>query len=236
VAADYRMPSWANDVPGFPEDVNALDGADGQRDGRWGDDDIAQLLNGWDTPARIPYQTRAIEELIQRERFGADGTPDLLFVNYKVTDYVAHTWGVGSPEMQESLRTQDVALAELVQYLDARVGAGRWAMVLTADHGAAPSPSETGGTVISSAKLTAAIESTFGASVVDLVEATEIYLNTAALASNGHSVPEVARFVAGLTAGEVAAPGQDVPPDQRVFRAAYPSSVLDHLPCLPEAA
>jgi hypothetical protein len=49
-------------------------------------------------------------------------------------------------------------------------------------------------------------------------------------------VPEVARFVAGLTAREVAAPGQDAPPDQRVFRAAYPSSVLDHLPCLPEAA
>ena len=138
--------------------MDALDRADGQRDGRWGDDDIAQLLQGWDTPARIPYQTRVIEELIRRERFGADATPDLLFVNYKVTDYVAHTWGVGSPEMRDSLQAQDAALAELVRYLDERVGAGRWAMVLTADHGAAPSPSETGGTVISSAKLTAAIE------------------------------------------------------------------------------
>jgi hypothetical protein len=236
VAGDYRMPAWANDVPGFQHDVDALDRADGQRDGRWGDDDIAQLLQGWDTPARIPYQTRVVEELIRRERFGADATPDLLFVNYKVTDYVAHTWGVGSPEMRDSLQAQDAALAELVRYLDDRVGAGRWAMVLTADHGAAPSPSETGGTVISSAKLTAAIEARFGTSVVDLVQATEIYLNTGQLAADGHTVPEVARFVAGLTAREVAAPGQDAPPDQRVFRAAYPSSVLDHLPCLPGAA
>ncbi len=241
VAADYRIPSWANEVPGFASDVDALDRADGQRDGRWGDDDISQLLEGWDTPARIPYETRTIEELIDRQGFGADPLPDLLFVNYKVTDYVAHTWGIGSPEMRDSLVAQDAALRELVGSLDAQVGAGRWAMVLTADHGAAPSPSETGGTVISSAKLTAAIESAFDTdgddtSVVDLVQATEIYLNTDELAANGHDVNEVASFVAGLTAGQIAAPGQAGPAEERVFRAAYPSSVFDHLPCLPGAA
>jgi hypothetical protein len=164
---------------------------------------------------------------------------DLLFVNYKVTDYAAHTWGVGSPEMRDSLEAQDAALADLVRYLDAEVGPGRWAIVLTADHGAAPSPSDTGGTVISSARLRDAIETRFGGeggAVVDLVQATQIYLNTDALAAAGHSVDEVAGFVAGLTAHEVAAPGQQTRPDQRVFRAAYPSSVLEHLPCLPEAA
>ena len=237
VAADYRIPAWANDVPGFDADVERLDRADGRRDGRWGDDDISQLLGGWDTPARIPYQTRVVEELIDREGFGADDVPDLLFVNYKVTDYVAHTWGISSPEMRDSLVAQDAALRDLVDALDARVGAGRWALVLTADHGAAPSPSETGGTVISSARLTDAIENAFDTdgddtSVVDLVQATEIYLNTDELAANGHDLDEVARFVAGLTAGEVAAPGQATPPDQRVFRAAYPSSVLADLPCL----
>jgi hypothetical protein len=241
VAADYRIPSWANEVPGFAGDIAALDRADGMRDGRWGDDDISQLLEGWDTPARTPYETRTIEELIDRQGFGADGVPDLLFVNYKVTDYVAHAWGIGSPEMYDSLAAQDAALRELVGSLDAQVGAGRWALVLTADHGAAPSPADTGGTVISSAKLTAAIESAFdtdgdATSVVDLVQATEIYLNTDELAANGHDVDEVARFVAGLTAGQVAASGQTAPATERVFRAAYPSSILDHLPCLPEAA
>jgi hypothetical protein len=241
VAADYAMPSWANHVPGFDEDVHALDRADGQLDGRWGDDDIAQLLGGWDTPARTPYQTRVIEELIRRDGYGADAVPDLLFVNYKVMDYVAHTWGIDSPEMHDSLAAQDTALHELVTFLNARVGEGRWAMVLTADHGAAPSPQETGGTVISSGKVKAAIEAAFdtdgdATSVVDLIQATEIYLNVSELTQNGHTVDEVARFVGALTAGQVAVPGQGTPPDQRVFRAAYPSSVFDHLPCLPEAS
>ena len=181
-----------------------------------------------------------VRELIERERFGADGDPDLLFVNYKVMDYVAHTWGVGSPEMRDSLEAQDAALRDLVGSLDTQVGTGRWALVLTADHGAAPSPSETGGTVISSARLTAAIRSAFDSdgdhtSVVDLVQATQIYLNTDELAANGHDTGEVARFVGGLTAGDVAADGQTAPAGRRVFRAAYPSSVLERLPCLPEA-
>ena len=241
VAGDYRIPRWANDVPGFAADVDRLDRADGQRDGRWGDDDISQLLQGWDTPARIPYQTRTIEELIDREGFGADPVPDLLFVNYKVTDYVAHTWGIGSPEMRDSLLAQDAALRDLVASLDEQVGPGRWAFVLTADHGAAPSPSESGGTVISSARLSAAVEAAFDddgdhTSVVDLVQATEIYLNVDELAANGHDVDEVASFVAGLTAGEVAAEGQAASADQRVFRAAYPSTILTDLPCLPGAA
>ena len=95
--------------------------------------------------------------------------------------------------------------------------------------------------MISAGKLQDAIEAAFDAdgddtSVVDLIQATEIYLDVDELAQNGHTVDEVARFVAGLTAGEVAIPGGDTPPGQLVFRAAYPSSVFDHLPCLPEAA
>ncbi len=241
VAAQYRLPPWANDVPGFEADVRRLDGADGRLDGRWRSDDIAQLLEGWDTPARIPYQTRAIEELIERDRFGADATPDLLFVNYKVADYVAHTWGIDAVEMRDTLVAQDAALRDLVRSLDERVGSGRWAFVLTADHGAAPSPSQTGGTVISSARLTGAIEAAFDTdaddtSVVDLVQGTQIYLDLDELAEQGHDAGDVARLVGALTAGDVAAPGTATPADRAVFRAAYPSSVLRRLPCLPEAA
>jgi hypothetical protein len=148
---------------------------------------------------------------------------------------------MNSPEMRDSLAAQDTALRELVTFLNEQVGRGGWAMVLTADHGAAPDPAEHGGTVISSGKLQDAIEAAFdtdgdATSVVDLIQATEIYLNVDELAQNGHTVDEVARLVGGLTAGEVAVPEQDTPPDQRVFRAAYPSSVFDHLPCLPEAS
>ena len=46
---------------GFEDDVRAVDAADGQIDGRWRANEIAPLLSGFDTPARIPYQTRVLD-------------------------------------------------------------------------------------------------------------------------------------------------------------------------------
>jgi predicted AlkP superfamily pyrophosphatase or phosphodiesterase len=105
-----------------------VDANDGQIDGRWRTNDIETLLEGFDTPARIPYQTRVIEEMIGREGFGADETPDLLFVNYKMIDYISHVWTVNSPEMQDAVKGQDAALETFVDFLNATVGrgSGRW--------------------------------------------------------------------------------------------------------------
>ena len=236
----FRLPTYLNAVPGFSRDVRATDAADGKIDGRWRDDDIARLAEGFDTPARIPYQERALETMITREGFGADDVPDLLFVNFKLTDFVAHAFGMESPEMADALAAQDAALGSLVSFLDREVGRGRWALVLTADHGAAPSPDVTGGTVISSGKMRRAIEAAFdtdgdGTSVVELIQATEIYLNVQELEQNGHTLGDVAQLVGGMTAGEVAAGAPPPEPDAPVFRAAYPSSVLADLPCLQEA-
>ena len=61
LAPFYRFPSYLNDVPGFDEDVRAVDAADGQIDGKWRTNEIEPLLGGFDTPARIPYQTRVLE-------------------------------------------------------------------------------------------------------------------------------------------------------------------------------
>ena len=100
----YRFPEYVNQVGGFGKDVRAVDANDGQLDGRWRTNDIEALLQGFDTPARIPYQTRVIEEMIRREGFGADDTPDLLYVNYKMIDYISHVWTVNSPEMQDAVQ------------------------------------------------------------------------------------------------------------------------------------
>ncbi len=105
----YRFPDYLNRVGGFAKDVRAVDANDGQIDGKWRTNDIETLLEGFDTPARIPYQTRVMEEMIGREGFGADETPDLLFVNYKMIDYISHVWTVNSPEMQDAVKAQDAA-------------------------------------------------------------------------------------------------------------------------------
>ena len=132
----YTLPSYVNDTPGFAKDVEAVDRADGQLDGKWRTNSIDQLLGGFDTPARIPYQERVLESVVQREGFGADTVPDLLYANFKEIDYISHVWTMNSAEMDDAVRAQDAALAQLVRFLDAQVGKGQWAMVLTADHGA----------------------------------------------------------------------------------------------------
>ena len=46
------------------------DAADGTKDGRWRGHSIDAAQGGFHTPARVPFQTRAIQEVITREGFG----------------------------------------------------------------------------------------------------------------------------------------------------------------------
>jgi type I phosphodiesterase/nucleotide pyrophosphatase len=239
----YRFPDYINEVMGFEDDVRAIDAADGQQDGRWRSNEIAPLLSGFDTPARIPYQTRVLMELISREGFGADDVPDLLFVNYKMIDYISHVWTVNSPEMKDAVRSQDQQLEVLVDFLDATVGQGEWALVLTADHGSIPDPDVSGAFQISSTPIASGINSTFDTDgddvhIVELVQPTQVFVNEAELRQNGHTLDEVGEWVMGLTKADTALPGVTVPAGEAgdlVFQAAFPSSIMNRLSCLPEA-
>jgi len=237
----YRFPDYLNDVPGFEDDVREMDAADGQLDGRWRSNDIAQLLSGFDTPARIPYQTRVLETMIEREGFGADEIPDLLFVNYKMIDYISHVWTVNSPEMQDAVRAQDESLRDLVGFLDRQVGEGEWALVLTADHGSIPDPDVSGAFAIPATPIVAGINATFDTDgdetkIVDLVQPTQIFVNEAELHQNGFTLEDVARWIMGLTKGDVSpTPLPAAEADDPIFQAAFPSSMMASLPCLPEA-
>ena len=239
----YHFPSYINDVGGLADDVRAVDANDGRIDGKWRKNDIATLLQGFDTPARIPYQTRVIERVIRREGFGADDTPDLLFVNYKTIDYISHVWTVNSREMQDAVAAQDAALHDFVDFLNATVGRGQWGLVLTADHGSIPDPKVSGAFQISTSAIQTGINETFDADgdqtrIVDLIQPTQIFVNQDELRQNGHTLEDVAEWIMGLTKGQTALPTVSVPADQAgdpVFQAAFPSRIMEHLPCLPEA-
>jgi hypothetical protein len=181
--------------------------------------------------------------MITREGFGQDDVPDLLYANFKEIDYISHIWSMNSPEMDDAVRLQDAALEHLVTFLNAQVGKGQWAMVLTADHGAIPSPKVSGGFQISTAPIGAGLEAAFDTDgddvpIVELIQPTQIYVNTDELRQNGGTLEDMARWIMDRTEGNTHGLGVTVPAaeqDTKVFAESFPSDLMTHLPCLPEA-
>jgi len=85
--------------------------------------------------------TRAIEA----EQLGHHAAPDLLVVSLSAHDYVGHGWGQESWEMWDLELRLDARLAQFFDDLDAKVGVGKWSLVMTGDHGASPLPERVGG-------------------------------------------------------------------------------------------
>ncbi len=123
----YELADYANDVPGFAQDVAKLDRPDGKLDGKWRDNDIEQLLQGFDTPARTPYQERVVETVIKKEAFGKDDVPDLLYLNFKEIDYVSHVWSMNSPGDERRGRGAGPGAEALRGLPERQVGKGKWA-------------------------------------------------------------------------------------------------------------
>ncbi len=73
--------------------------------------------------------------LIDNERLGEDAVPDYLAVSFSSTDYVGHIFGASSLEMEDNLARLDRTLAQLLAFVDERVGLGNTLIVLSADHG-----------------------------------------------------------------------------------------------------
>jgi hypothetical protein len=243
MAPFYELPSYVNDLPPLSEYVADVDRADGALDGMWRDNAIEQLSNGFDTPARTPFQQTLVERLIENERFGADDVPDLLYVNYKAIDTVGHLFSADGIEMADAVATQDAALERFVAFLDRTVGVGEWVIVLAADHGTQRDPERSGAFRIDVAKLETGLGDAFDDAddvrLVQRVRPSEIWVDRDELRENGHTLVDVSEWLLGLTQAETYK-NQNVPDageeDRTVFAAALPSSILATLPCLPGAA
>lgn len=77
---------------------------------------------------------------IENEGLGADAVPDILSVSLSSHDYVNHAFGPESRLSHDHFLHLDRYLQGFFQYLDAKVGAGNYVAVLTADHGFADTP------------------------------------------------------------------------------------------------
>ncbi len=239
----YRFVPYANDLPPISRYFDDVDRRDGTLDGKWFGSVIRseETLQGFHTPARVPYQDRLIREMIVREGFGDDDETDFFFINHKLIDHIGHVDSMNGPEMEDSIRAEDEALSAVIDLLNREVGKGRWILTLTADHGATPDPNVSGADVISQFGLEQALKGRFdtdgdAVSVIESVQPSGIFVNEGELRQEGSTLADVAEYLMGLTKGEVGAAKWPVAAEARddpALLAAYPSRLLEDLPCLP---
>jgi predicted AlkP superfamily pyrophosphatase or phosphodiesterase len=97
----------------------------------------------WTTsPFADTYLTKLAEDAVDSLGLGKAAGIDYLGISYSSTDYVGHTFGPRSWEIQDILVRLDKDLGELFAHLDQKVGRGNYVVALTADHGVAPIPAE----------------------------------------------------------------------------------------------
>ena len=74
---------------------------------------------------------------IEKEQLGKDDITDFLTVSFSSPDYIGHTIGPRSIEMQDTYLRLDANIAQLLDYLDKNVGKDNYLLFLTADHAGA---------------------------------------------------------------------------------------------------
>ena len=92
------------------------------------------------SPFGTEITLEAARLVIADEKLGQDEFPDLLTINLSSNDYVGHTFGPESLEVEDMTYRTDRMLGEFVDFINERLEGRPWLFVLTADHGVAPIP------------------------------------------------------------------------------------------------
>jgi hypothetical protein len=185
----------------------------------------------------IRYQGDLIEATLASEPVGSGTDPGLLFVNYKAPDYTGHVYGMFDPMTGDALRDVDEQLGRLVAQLE-ELFPGRYAIVVTADHGQCPLPDALGGVRIDPIQLGDDVERRFGDGVFGFVQSvvpSELYLHADVLWDAGATREDVAAFLRGYRYRQNLGPY--VPADaierdlldRRQFAAVFATTFLDEL-------
>jgi hypothetical protein len=160
------------------------------------------------TPWLVDLEADALLELIANEHIGQDTIPDLLLINLKTPDYVAHRYGPFSPESDTALRHLDRALARIVAKLESDTKArGGFVLAVTADHGMPTrlAPGEEGFTarsVCESLRAHFGVDSTVVLPYYD-ASTHQVYVDRAALEARHHTLDELGRYLETLEATHV---------------------------------
>lgn len=139
------------------------------------------------------------------EQMGKGMYTDFLALSISSTDYIGHTFGPNSLEIEDAYARLDKDLASFLQFLDLRVGKGNYLFFLTADHAAAHNPSFLQSHKIPGGyfdddslkkEITAAVETRFAIKkAIRKVYNYQVYLNDDAIANSGKDADDVKEFI-----------------------------------------
>lgn len=125
-----NMP-WERALPGeenpvFPHNIPAIRGKD------------YELIRS--IPAGNTLTTEFAKAALRGENLGKGKHTDFLALSYSTPDYVGHSFGPNSIEVQDIYLRLDRELEELINLLEKEIGKDNILIFLTADHGAAHVP------------------------------------------------------------------------------------------------
>ena len=94
----------------------------------------------YESPFANELLLQAATFALRQQRLGGDGPPDLLCISFSSNDVIGHRNGPQSVESRDMTLRVDEVLGQLLEMLDREVGAARYAIVVSADHGVQPMP------------------------------------------------------------------------------------------------
>jgi predicted AlkP superfamily pyrophosphatase or phosphodiesterase len=160
--------------------------------------------SGMEVLKTTPFGNDFLAELamraIDKEELGKDDITDFLAVSFSSTDYVGHTFGPRSMEVQDTYLRLDLTISAFLDYLDKTVGKDNYLVFLTADHAVAENPiylkdHKYNVTNISSKEIFASLNKfstdTFGANLVLSYSNFNIFLDRDVIKQKGLELAKV---------------------------------------------
>lgn len=86
------------------------------------------------TPFGNDFLTDFAKAAVTGEKMGQGQVTDFLTVSYSSTDAIGHRLGPNAVELEDMYLRLDKNIADLLQFLDQKIGQGKYVVFLTADH------------------------------------------------------------------------------------------------------
>ncbi|WP_333876574.1 alkaline phosphatase PafA [Flavobacterium sp.] len=168
--------------------------------------DLKEMYNGNDagvlrvTPFGNDVLANLAKRAIEKEGLGKDDITDFLAVSFSSTDYIGHTFGPRSIEIQDTYLRLDLTIADFLNYLDKTVGKGNYLVFMTADHACAENSTHLKDHKYEvdninykdvAKDLTAFSEQTFGVNLLLKYDSYNVHLDKEAIKAKGLHLGEV---------------------------------------------